>query len=202
VSRDDDGFWTIGLDEMIWSAQRFAAAHQGIESDRYRLVLSLLTEGNGTCLDACTASPIVEVRRRVEQLGYTYRPIDIDGDGQHVGREDVTGLSYESDSIERIMSLDTLEHVTDYRAALAEFHRVLTPGGIVTLHVPAYFFDRASSAPIDPKNDPWEHVRYFSGRELVESIKATGLVLLRVQLHLDYGAVLCVAGKAASSGIG
>jgi ubiquinone/menaquinone biosynthesis C-methylase UbiE len=95
------------------------------------------------------------------------------------------------------MSLDTLEHVADYRAALAEFHRVLSPGGVLFLHVPAYFFDRDSSAPIDPENDPWEHVRYFSGRELVESIRETGLVVLRAQLHLDYGAMLCVAGKSA-----
>jgi SAM-dependent methyltransferase len=198
VSSDDDGFWSIGLDEMMWSAQRFAAAHGGVESDRYSLVLPLLTGGTGICLDACTTTPLPEVRKRVEQLGYSYRPIDIDGDGRKVGREDVTDLSYESDSIARIVSLDTLEHVEDYRAALSEFHRVLTPGGILFLHVPSYFFDRASSAPLDPKNDPWGHVRYFSGRELVESIRATGLVLLRIQLHLDYGATLCVAGKTST----
>jgi SAM-dependent methyltransferase len=197
VSIDGDGFWTIGFDEMIRPAQRFGAATGGVETDRYRLVLALLTEGQGTCLDACTVLLVPEVRRRVEQLGYSYRAIDISGDGKEIGREDVTDLSYESNSIARIISLDTLEHVADYRAALAEFHRVLEPGGILLLHVPAYFFDRAASAPIHPDNDPWEHVRYFSGRELVEVIRATGLVLLRAQLHLDYGAMLCVAAKSA-----
>jgi hypothetical protein len=197
VSIDDDGFWTIGLDEMIRPAQRFAAGNHGVETDRYRLVLPLLTAGEGICLDACTSSPVAEVRRRVEELGYRYRPIDISGDGEEIGREDVTALSYEDGSIARIMSLDTLEHVADYRAALAEFHRVLTPGGILFLHVPAYFFDREASVAIDPEKDPWEHVRYFSGRELVESIRAAGLVLLRAQLHLDYGAMLCVAGKGS-----
>lgn len=199
VSVDDDGFWTIGFDEMMRAAQRFAAANRGVELDRYRLVLPLLAEGSGIWLDACTSAPLAEVRERVEELGYRYRPIDIAGDGQEVGREDVTGLSFEDDSIAGIMSLDTLEHVVDYRAALAEFHRVLAPGGILLLHVPAYFFDRESSTPIDPSNDPWEHVRYFSGRELVKSIRATGLVLLRAQLHLDYGAMLCVAGKGSAA---
>jgi len=33
---------------------------------------------------------------------------------------------------------------------------------------------------------------------LIESIRETGLVLLRAQLHLDYGAMLCVAAKAES----
>ena len=94
------------------------------------------------------------------------------------------------------MSLDTLEHVQDYRQALREFQRVLEPGGVLLLHVPAYFVDRPASVPIDPANDPWQHVRYFSTRELVAEIAATGLGLLRVQLHLDYGAALCVAGKS------
>jgi SAM-dependent methyltransferase len=199
VSLDDDGFWAIGFDEMVGPAQRVASAEGGVESDRYSLVLSLLTEGTGTCLDACTIAPLAEVRERVEQLGYRYLPIDIAGDGEEVAREDVTDLSYETDSIARIISLDTLEHVVDYRAALAEFQRVLEPGGILFLHVPAYFFDRETSAPLDPSHDPWGHVRYFSGRELVESIGAAGLVLLRAQLHLDYGAMLCVAAKSSAA---
>jgi SAM-dependent methyltransferase len=198
VSLDDDGFWAIGFDEMVRPAQRFAATTRGIESDRYSLVLPLLTAGDGICLDACTQAPLAEVRERVEQLGYRYCPIDIAGDGQEVRREDVTDLSYETDSIARIISLDTLEHIADYRLALAEFHRVLEPGGILFLHVPAYFFDRETSAPLDPDHDPWGHVRYFSGRELVESIAATGLMLLRAQLHLDYGAMLCVAAKSSA----
>lgn len=196
VSTDDAGFWETGFDEMTREAQRFAAAFAGLEADRYRLVMPLLTPGAGVCLDACTSSPLEEVRSRVEQLGYDYRPIDLEGDGTTVGLEDVTRLSFADNSIARILSLDTLEHVNDYRAALGEFHRVLTPGGILILHVPAYFFDRRESAKIDPENDPWGHVRYFSGRELVESIAASGLVLLRAQLHLDYGAMLCVAGKS------
>jgi SAM-dependent methyltransferase len=198
VPRDveDPGVWALGFDEIMGDAQREARARpEAIVRDRYDLALALLAPGSGTCLDACTASPDPTVRSRVEALGYEYRPVDIDGDGVDVGREDVTALSFADGAIPLIISLDTLEHVEDYRAALAEFHRVLAPGGVLVLHVPAYYFDRAESAPLDPDHDPWGHVRYFSGRELFEAVRATGLVIQRAQLHLDYGAALCIATR-------
>ena len=168
-----------------------------VERDRYKLVVPLLAPGDGTCLDACTASPDAQMREHVEHLGYRYIPIDIDGDGITVQQEDVTALSLPDSSVARILSLNTLEHVERYQAALSEFHRVLDPGGILIVHVPTYFYDRERGAPLDPADDPWGHVRYFSARELVTEIANVGFALLRVQLHLDYGAALCVAGKPA-----
>ena len=194
----EDGMWAIGFDEMVYDAQLEALRRpEAVVRDRYDLVLSLLGPGVGICLDACTGSPDPNVRARVEDLGYAHVPIDIDGDDNVVGREDIRALSFAEGSIAAIISLDTLEHVEEYERALAEFGRVLEPGGILAVHVPAYFFDRQRSAPLDPRRDPWGHVRYFSGRELVEAIRAAGLSLLRVQLHLDYGAMLCIAAKPA-----
>jgi SAM-dependent methyltransferase len=194
----DGGIWELGLDELIGAAQdHMRADPERLVWDRYDLVLAHLGRGSGLCLDACTASPERRVRDAVEALGYSYRAVDIDGDGVDVGREDVTALSFADNSVACILSLDTLEHVEDYRAALAEFARVLEPGGLLLVHVPAYFFDRESSAPLDPDNDPWGHVRYFSGRELVTAVIATGLIPRRVNLALDYGSAFCVAGKPA-----
>lgn len=198
VARDgaDAGVWELGLDELIADAQDHQrGAPDSVVWDRYDIVLSLVGPGTGLCLDACTASPEPRVRERIEALGYSYRPVDIDGDGDPVERQDVTALTYADGSVARILSLDTLEHVPHYEKALREFHRVLEPGGLLYVHVPAYYFDRAESAPLDPDGDPWGHVRYFSARELVRNVIATGLIPRRVQLHLDYGAVLCVAGK-------
>lgn len=65
------------------------------------------------------------------------------------------------------------------------------------MHVPVYFYDRSRSAPLDPGNDPWGRVRYFSARELIAQVVDAGFALLRAQPHLDYGAVACVAGKPA-----
>lgn len=193
---DDPGIWALGLDELVLPAQEHLRGDpEAVVWDRYEIVLGLLGPGAGLCLDACTASPEARVRDRVTGLGWDYRPVDIDGDGELVGREDVTALSFADGSVQRILSLDTLEHVPDYETGLREFARVLAPGGLLFVHVPTYFYDRENSAPLDPADDPWGHVRYFSARELVRNVIATGLVPRRVQLHLDYGSVLCVAGK-------
>jgi len=155
-ARDDDGAWAIGFDELMTRAQDHARDFPGtIQRDRYSLVLPLLQPGEGTCLDACTASPEPRVRQHVRELGHHYLPIDIEGDDSAVQREDVTALSFADGSIARIMSPDTLEHVERYPQALREFHRMLAPGGVVIVHVPGYFYDRSESAPLDPDNDPW-----------------------------------------------
>lgn len=50
--------------------------------------------------------------------------------------EDVTRLSIDDASIDAVVSFDVLEHVPDHRAALAEFARVLVPGGRLVLTAP------------------------------------------------------------------
>ena len=46
-----------------------------------------------------------------------------------VRHEDLTGLSYPDASFDLILTSETLEHIPDLAAALAEIHRVLVPGG-------------------------------------------------------------------------
>ena len=57
---------------------------------------------------------------------------------------DVTALPFATASFDAALSLDVLEHVPDYRAALREFARVLRPGGLCVLSVPLYV-DREST---------------------------------------------------------
>jgi hypothetical protein len=59
--------------------------------------------------------------------------------GQSVRNEDVTRLSFADGSFEALLCFDVLEHVPDYRAALREFCRVLTPAGQLVLSVPFSF---------------------------------------------------------------
>ena len=56
--------------------------------------------------------------------------------GANVRCEDVTRLSFPDSCVAGICSFDVLEHVPDYRAALAEFARVLRPGGALILSIP------------------------------------------------------------------
>ncbi len=193
---DDPGVWALGFDGLMGEAHALrVAAGQLVVEDRYDLVLSLLAPGEGLLLDACTPAPEQRVREAVERLGYRYQAIDIEG-GPGVQREDLTALSFGDATVAALISLDTLEHIEDYGAALREIHRVLVPHGVAIVHTPCYYVDRERSAPLDPEQDPWGHVRYFSARELLRTIAETGFRVLRVGLQLDYGAALVVLAKA------
>jgi len=53
-----------------------------------------------------------------------------------VRHQDVTALHFADAQLDVVASLDVLEHVPDYAAALREFARVLRPGGRLLLCVP------------------------------------------------------------------
>jgi SAM-dependent methyltransferase len=53
-----------------------------------------------------------------------------------IRHEDLTALSFDDASIDHIVSLEVLEHVADFRAALRECARVLKPGGKLLLTAP------------------------------------------------------------------
>jgi SAM-dependent methyltransferase len=183
-------------DVLMAEAQRYARVMPlNLESDRYRLILTLLGAGKGICLDACTPQPLDWVRETISALGYEYTPIDLRGDDVNVRREDLLQLRFADGSVSRIISVDTLEHIGDYKQAVAELYRVLCEDGIALFHVPCYYFDRAESESIEPQIDPWGHVRYFSAKEMVTSLAEAGFIILRLGLQFDYGAVLCMAAK-------
>ena len=196
IDADDPGVWRMDFDRAAPAAQALLREHPAIvEQERYELVLAHLAPGRGVLLDACTTDPAPGVRSRIEGLGYVYMPIDI-RERRGIRQEDITALNFEDASVARIISLDTLEHVADYETALREFHRVLSPGGVCVVHVPCYYFDKPDSEPISEGVDPWGHVRYFSAHELARTMRDVGFTLLRLSLHLDYGAALCVGGKS------
>lgn len=55
---------------------------------------------------------------------------------RRVRHEDLTALSFPTSSLRHIVTLDVLEHVADYRRAVAEMARVLTPGGGAIVGIP------------------------------------------------------------------
>jgi SAM-dependent methyltransferase len=184
------------LDLVAPAAQRYRSQGAVLEGDRYRVALSWLPPGRGICLDACSSHPRPDVIERVSAAGYEYLPVDlqpIDG----VRQEDLTRLTFEDESISCVLSVDTLEHIPDFRAAISEIFRVLQPRGTAIFHVPCYYFDKPTGEPIGSGIDPWGHVRYFSARELMASYEAAGLVNLRTTFIFDYGAVLSAVAKPA-----
>jgi SAM-dependent methyltransferase len=69
-----------------------------------------------------------------EFLGTEFSPGHINAGG--VRHENVTSLSFEDESFDYILSFDVLEHVPNYRAALAELSRVLKQNGQILISVP------------------------------------------------------------------
>jgi SAM-dependent methyltransferase len=51
-------------------------------------------------------------------------------------RQDITRMPFASGIFDVVLACDTLEHIVDDRAALAECRRVLRPGGVAILTVP------------------------------------------------------------------
>ena len=62
-----------------------------------------------------------------EFLGETVKWGQTNGNG--VRNESLTALTFEANSFDFILSFDVLEHIPDYKVALAEIVRCLKPGG-------------------------------------------------------------------------
>lgn len=61
---------------------------------------------------------------------------------RRVRHEDITALSFPDARFDAVLSFEVLEHVPDYPRALAEFARVLRPGGLLLLSAP-FLLDQA-----------------------------------------------------------
>ncbi|TAM64385.1 MAG: class I SAM-dependent methyltransferase [Rhodanobacter sp.] len=141
-----------------------------------------------------------------EFLGDGHLPGSVDARG--IRHEDVTVLSFGSNLFDCVLSFDVLEHVPDYRKALAEFRRVLKVGGTLILSVPFGLLTennvvRARIAPdgsvehllppeyhgdpVDPQGGILCY--YHFGWELLEDLKAAGFGTARVDVYWssEYG---------------
>ena len=79
-----------------------------------------------------------------EFLGPAGAPGSVNAQG--VRHEDLTRLSLPDACVYAVLTFDVLEHVPDYRRALAECYRVLAPGGALLLTAP--FLDRSDETRI------------------------------------------------------
>ena len=118
------------------------------------------------------------VRGEMQARGAEYRSADIND--RFELRLDISAMDLPSGSVDLVIANHVLEHVDD-RAAFAEMHRVLSPGGQAVITVPMIEgFDRTYE---DPAHDTpearrlyygdAEHLRWF-GRDFRERFAAPG----------------------------
>jgi 2-polyprenyl-3-methyl-5-hydroxy-6-metoxy-1,4-benzoquinol methylase len=83
-------------------------------------------------------------------------------------------LPVEAESADLITLFDIIEHVPDDERVLRECRRVLSPGGLVFISVPAYQLLYANNDRVA------HHQRRYTGRQLRRKLLATGFVPVRV----------------------
>jgi SAM-dependent methyltransferase len=127
--------FTPECEREIWYEHfhRYAVAAQWCSHKR--TLDAACGEGYGASLLAKSAESVEAVD--VSEAAITHarqRYADQPGLGFHVA--DCTSLPFQDDEFDRIVSFETLEHLTEQEQLLAEFRRVLKPDGFLILSSP------------------------------------------------------------------
>ena len=112
---------------------------------------------------------------------------------------DATAMPFGDAAFDRVIAAEVLEHVPADRRALAEIARVLRPGGLLAVTVPAWLPERICwRLSDDYHNTPGGHVRIYTRPELEAKLRAAGLVVGGHHhahgLHSPYWWLKCAVG--------
>lgn len=127
-----------------------------------------LDVSSGTGMTLASLAPYVQVGADISPLALEFcRARGL----TRLARGDLTRLPFADSSFDTVTCLDTLEHVQDDGAALAEIRRVLRPGAVAVITVPAHpwMFSGHDAA--------LHHVRRYRRAELALRVRASGLEL-------------------------
>ena len=81
-------------------------------------------------------------------------------------------LPFESNSFDKVICAEVLEHIPDYKQVLEEIRRVLKPGGIFAASVPRYLPEKICWLLSEEYHlVPGGHVRIFKSAELKSAIE-------------------------------
>lgn len=96
---------------------------------------------------------------------------------ERLARASVTALPFAAEVFDVVTALDVIEHVEDDVGALREAARVLSPGGILVVTVPAYAWLWSAH------DEALHHHRRYSRRELADRLRAAGLEPIRLSFY-------------------
>jgi SAM-dependent methyltransferase len=114
---------------------------------------------------------------------------------------DATRLPFADNSFDRVITSEVLEHIQADTAAIAEFVRVLKPGGTFAATVPTWFPEKINWMLSDEYHAPKSvggHVRIYSSTELKAKLRSAGLAVTDSHrahaLHSPYWWLKCAVG--------
>jgi SAM-dependent methyltransferase len=120
------------------------------------------------------------------------------GSGRAV-RGDATAMPFPDGAFDRVIAAEVLEHIPGDQRAINEIARVLAPGGIAAVTVPAWLPERICWAlSADYHNVPGGHVRIYTRPELEAKLARAGLAVGPHHhahgLHSPYWWLKCAVG--------
>lgn len=112
---------------------------------------------------------------------------------------DATAMPFGDGAFDRVIAAEVLEHVPADQRALREIARVLRPGGLLAVTVPAWLPERICWAlSQDYHNVPGGHVRIYTRPELEAKLRGAGLAVAGHHhahgLHSPYWWLKCAVG--------
>jgi ubiquinone/menaquinone biosynthesis C-methylase UbiE len=157
----EDWYW--------WFVARREAALRFTEDFRpSREPLRVLDAGCGTgaLLDRLESRPGAEVYGldfSGQALAYTRQRGHL-----HLVQADLTKLPFPDGTFDVITALDVVEHIREDEGALREVNRVLRPGGVLLVSVPAFRFLWG------PHDTALQHMRRYTAAEVAGLMRRTG----------------------------
>jgi len=112
---------------------------------------------------------------------------------------DATRIPFPDGSFDKVIAAEVLEHLPADQRAMNEITRVLRPGGMAAVTVPAWLPERICwRLSDDYHNVKGGHIRIFTRRELVTKLTRSGLTVTGHHhahaLHSPYWWVKCAVG--------
>ncbi len=116
-------------------------------------------------------------------------------------RGDATRLPFADASFDRVITSEVLEHIQADTSAIAEFTRILKPGGTFAATVPTWLPEKVNWMLSDEYHAPKSvggHVRIYSATELKAKLRSAGLEVTGSHhahaLHSPYWWLKCAVG--------
>jgi SAM-dependent methyltransferase len=121
------------------------------------------------------------------------------GAGSAAVSGDATVLPFADDSFDRVIAAEVFEHILDDQRAMNEVARVLRPGGVLAVTVPAWLPERICWGLSREYHEvPGGHVRIYTRLELEAKLRRAGLAIGGHHhahgLHSPYWWLKCLVG--------